>query len=267
MSLTIGDVVAALEERYPAHRAEAWDRSGLLVGDASEPLTGVALSLDPSATAIKAAREAGANLLLTHHPAFLKSPDPITAGPGARGIAYLAAREGVALACAHTNLDRDPRAQETLPDALGLNVLEPLERSSLLMSKITTFAPGNSAQTLIAAMTAAGAGRVGEYEGASYTVEGEGQFTPGSLAHPAIGTAGHPTATPETRIETVCAPALTGAVLAAARAAHPYEEPLIIATEVAIARGEHRLGRVSEPASPMTLGKLVSHAEIGRAHV
>jgi hypothetical protein len=43
------------------------------------------------------------------------------------------------------------------------------------------------------------------------------------------------------------------AVVSAARENHPYEEPLITVTEVSIARGDARMGRVSELPEPVTL--------------
>jgi dinuclear metal center YbgI/SA1388 family protein len=257
---TVADIARVIAERYPVERAEPWDRVGLLVGDPSAPVQGVALSLDPSVAAIDAAVAAGANVLVTHHPAFLTAPERILAGPGARGVAFHAARMGVALVCAHTNLDRDPVAQETLPAALGLVSVGPLERSEMPMAMVTAFVPPLSAEAVISAMRAAGAGRIGQYAGCSFSAPGEGRFTPGSQTHPAIGSPGEPSSAEEVRVEMVCAPGDVSRVMEAACASNPYEEPLVTASQVTISRDDYRLGRVSELSPPMTLQELAARA-------
>lgn len=48
------------------------------------------------------------------------------------------------------------------------------------------------------------------------------------------------------------------AVVSAARRSHPYEEPLITVAEVRIARGEARMGRVSELRASVTLSEFAA---------
>lgn len=133
LSATIGDLERALLERFPAEDAEDWDRTGLLVGDPAKPIAGVAVALDPTIDAIEAAVRAGANVLLTHHPAFLNPPDSfkpassvaLSSGAGV----YSAIKHNVALMNFHTALDVSPAAQQMLPGLLGLafaRVVEPL---------------------------------------------------------------------------------------------------------------------------------------------
>ena len=75
------------------------------------------------------------------------------------------------------------------------------------------------------ALAAAGAGRIGNYTEAAFTVDGTGQFRPGPGSNPTIGAVGALEQVPETRIEMVAPRRLRAAVVAALRAAHPYEEP------------------------------------------
>ena len=62
----------------------AYDNSGILV-DCGREITGILFSLDCSLRAVAAAKEAGAELLVTHHPAIyaplkrLGQDDPVTA--------------------------------------------------------------------------------------------------------------------------------------------------------------------------------------------
>ena len=136
-NMTIGGLEKALLKEFPAEDAEKWDRTGLLVGERSLPVTRVAVALDATPAAVAAAAEAGANVLLTHHPAFLEAPDGFAPeasaleSPGA--VVWAAIRNQVALIDFHTALDVSPAAARVLPGMLGLKFTlrfaEPLEGS------------------------------------------------------------------------------------------------------------------------------------------
>lgn len=122
---TIGSLEAALLRKFPAEDAEGWDRTGLVVGERALPLTKAALALDPTPRAIEEAARAGVNVLITHHPPFISSPDSFAPesspalSPGA-GV-WAAIRCGVALMCFHTALDVSSQAAKVLPGMLGLD--------------------------------------------------------------------------------------------------------------------------------------------------
>ena len=118
---------------------------------------------------------------------------------------------------------------------------------------MTVFTPRDAADAVLEAMRCAGAGRVGEYSGASFSTQGVGAFVPRAGARPYTGVPGEPSTAEEARLEVVCSPGHLAGVLAAARAAHPYEEPLIVVADAGIDRGAARLGRLSELREPVTL--------------
>ncbi|TLM79482.1 MAG: Nif3-like dinuclear metal center hexameric protein [Actinobacteria bacterium] len=241
---TVRDLVAAIDARTPFAWAEDWDRVGLLAGDGAAPLTRAYVTLDPSPGAVALATGAGANVLVTHHPAYLTAPAPVAAASGPQATVVAALAAGVALVAAHTNLDRDPAGADSLPRALGLVPREPLESGTQPVSRITVFCPPDAADRVAGAMTAAGAGRIGLYADCSFAAPGEGRFLGLAGARPAVGVPGAPECADEVRVETVCPPDRAGAVAAAARAVHPYEEPLIVVDAASISRGAARLGRV-----------------------
>jgi hypothetical protein len=93
--------------------------------------------------------------------------------------------------------------------------------------KIVVFVPEADGERVRAAMGAAGAGRIGNYDYCCFTTTGIGRFRPTAGATPSIGEVGRFEAVAEERIETLCAEDRLKDVLAAIRHAHPYEEPAI----------------------------------------
>ncbi|WP_035982161.1 NIF3 1 [Bradyrhizobium sp. STM 3843] len=93
--------------------------------------------------------------------------------------------------------------------------------------KIVVYVPEAQGDAVRAAMGAAGAGWIGNYDYCSFTVKGIGRFRPLAGANPTIGAVGRLEAVEEERIETVCAKDRLRDALQAIRTAHPYEEPAI----------------------------------------
>ena len=93
------------------------------------------------------------------------------------------------------------------------------------MFKLCVYIPVSHLEPVKQALFAAGAGRIGDYDSCCWQVKGEGQFRPLDGSQPFIGQTGEVEPVAEYRVETVCADEVVDNVLAAMRAAHPYEEP------------------------------------------
>lgn len=137
MRMTIGELEEHLLGKYSAQDAEPWDRTGLLVGDPNALITGVAVALDPTIPAVVAAKEAGCNVLLTHHPAFLQPPESFLPGPSVAAqpgaLVAAALQNDVALMNFHTALDMNEEGLMAMPNALGLEyvrTVQPLDGAS-----------------------------------------------------------------------------------------------------------------------------------------
>jgi hypothetical protein len=93
--------------------------------------------------------------------------------------------------------------------------------------KLVWFVPAEALDATRDAVFGAGAGRIGNYERCSWYTEGTGTFVAGEGAHPAVGEgeSGREERVAELRVETVVPDDGVEAVVAALRAAHPYEEP------------------------------------------
>jgi hypothetical protein len=101
------------------------------------------------------------------------------------------------------------------------------------MDVLVFYSPVDSTKDVLAAVFAAGAGAIGDYTECAWFVEGTGQFRPGPGANPAIGAVGNLERLPEHRVEVTVPKPLRQQVVAALRAAHPYEEPAFHVIEAA----------------------------------
>lgn len=93
------------------------------------------------------------------------------------------------------------------------------------MYKLCFYVPLTHLELVKAAVFAAGAGRIGNYEHCCWQIEGTGQFRPLPGADPTIGSIDRLEKVAEYRVDMVCTESCVEAVIEALRAAHPYEEP------------------------------------------
>jgi hypothetical protein len=91
--------------------------------------------------------------------------------------------------------------------------------------KLVVFVPREALDPVREALFAAGAGRIGDYERCSWYAEGTGTFLGGDGTSPSVGSPGREQRVAELRLETVFPADRQNEVVAALRAAHPYEEP------------------------------------------
>ncbi|WP_031508426.1 Nif3-like dinuclear metal center hexameric protein [Streptomyces megasporus] len=123
----LSDVIAALDDLWPPERAEQWDAVGTVCGDPDAEVNRVLIAVDPVQEIADEAVELGADLLLTHHPLYLRGTDTVWAGTFKGRVVHTLIRNDVALHVAHTNADRaDPGVSDALAGAIGLRIVAPL---------------------------------------------------------------------------------------------------------------------------------------------
>lgn len=87
------------------------------------------------------------------------------------------------------------------------------------------YVPVADTDAVIQALSAAGAGQIGNYSECAFVSPGRGQFRPLEGASPTIGEVGALEYVEENRVELTYPAPLRADVVAALRRAHPYEEP------------------------------------------
>lgn len=129
---TVGQVIQLIESLYPPALAESWDRVGLIVGGRNRPVRKILLAVDPVPATVGEALRGGFDLLLTHHPLYLRGTSFVSEDdPKGRMVADLI-RGDCALYNAHTNADVAPDGvAEALARLVGLAELRPLVPSAV----------------------------------------------------------------------------------------------------------------------------------------
>ncbi|WP_055568454.1 Nif3-like dinuclear metal center hexameric protein [Streptomyces atriruber] len=123
----LSEVIAALDALWPAELAESWDAVGTVCGDPEAEVSRVLFAVDPVQEIADEAVALGAQLLVTHHPLYLRGTTTVAASTFKGRVVHDLIKHDVALHVAHTNADRaDPGVSDALAGALDLRVVRPL---------------------------------------------------------------------------------------------------------------------------------------------
>ncbi len=108
MSVTVREIIAAIEEAAPLALREQWDNCGLIIGSSDAECSGVMLCLDVTPEVIAEAVAAKCNLVVSHHPLIFKGVKEINDFT-LQGRAIIdALKADIAVYSAHTSLDNAP---------------------------------------------------------------------------------------------------------------------------------------------------------------
>ncbi|MCL3777948.1 MULTISPECIES: Nif3-like dinuclear metal center hexameric protein [unclassified Actinomyces] len=129
--LTVADVVDILRRAAPPELAEPWDSNQLICGDPAETVRTVLLAVDPLPPVVDEAIETGVDMVITHHPLFLRGTDHVSATTAKGRSIHRLIRAGIALANAHTTWDCAAGGNaDALATAVGLTSTTVLSPSS-----------------------------------------------------------------------------------------------------------------------------------------
>lgn len=139
--MKLREVYERIDALYPKKLSDDYvaqyggrDNSGILI-DPGKEISGAVFSLDFSMGAIAFAKERGANLLVTHHPAIFFPISNMRAGDPLGARLLTAAAEEIGVISMHLNLDcAEGGIDESLALAAGakgeIRICEPLEKAA-----------------------------------------------------------------------------------------------------------------------------------------
>ena len=94
---TLAEILGLIEGWYPPHTADDWDRVGLICGDPSEGVERILLAVDPVQVVAAEAVEHHADLLIVHHPLYLRGTSSVAATDPKGRVVHSLLRAGCAL--------------------------------------------------------------------------------------------------------------------------------------------------------------------------
>ena len=263
-------ILTALQALAPHNLAEPWDQVGLHVGDPGTRIDRALLCIDLTEAVLDEAVTHKAQLIVAYHPPIFKPLTRLTMADPKQRIILRAARKGIAIYSPHTALDAaEGGVNDWLASGLGAGEVQTIKPSALAEGantgfKVVTFVPTEAADKVRSAVCHAGAGRIGDYEGCSFSGPGEGTFKGGEATSPTIGKAGRFERVPELRLELPVPADRLAEVVTALRETHPYEEPAFdIYPLQTPPSGEMRTGqgRVLTLDKPVSLTTLVNRTK------
>lgn len=125
---TVQSVINSLEQLAPRALAQPWDNVGLMTGEANAAVTKILTTLDVDETVVEEAASIGADMILSHHPLIFSPLKSVTDATYEGRCILRAARCGIAIFSAHTNLDAAPGGtNDYLAKLYGLQNVQTLD--------------------------------------------------------------------------------------------------------------------------------------------
>ena len=223
--MKINDIISFLESQAHPSLQEQYDNAGLITGNAAWECTGIICSLDATEEVVKEAIEKKCNLIVAHHPIIFGGLKKINGKNYVEKTVITAIKNDIAVYAVHTNLDNVLHGVSgKMAAMLGLQNVSVLALKDNTLKKLFTFAPVDKAEQVRNAIFTAGGGHIGNYSECSFNAEGTGTFKGGEGTNPYVGETGKLHQEKEIKIEVVIPAYLESRVVAAMKAAHPYEE-------------------------------------------
>lgn len=123
-----GYIAEAIEAFAPLYLQENWDNSGFCIGDAGSEVSSAIVGVDCTEELMKEALEAGADMVITHHPLIFEGLKKISQSTATGRTVMSAVKNGITVYACHTNMDKViGGVSGTAAAALGLKDVKVLE--------------------------------------------------------------------------------------------------------------------------------------------
>lgn len=127
LNARVADLVAACEKAWPRSGAEEWDNIGLQVGQTSQRLARVLLTVDVVSQTVEQAVSGDYDAVVSHHPLILRGIQTVAESTYKGRLIAELIRNDVALLAMHTNADVvADGVSDVLAQALGLQDVTPI---------------------------------------------------------------------------------------------------------------------------------------------
>lgn len=217
--------IAELDKIFSLPLAEDYDNVGLLCGNKDREVTGILVCHDALENVVDEAIQNHLNLIVCFHPIIFSGLKSLTGKNYVERSFIKAIENKIAIYAIHTAFDNHyDGVNAMISKKLGLknrNILMPKNNQ---LKKLEVYIPGDYTEIVKNALFNAGAGHLGYYDECSFQLRGHGNFRPMEGSNPFSGKIGVRENGEEDLISVILEDYKLNTVLAAMKAAHPYEE-------------------------------------------
>ena len=119
--MLLREIINSIESVAPRSAQEAWDNSGMQVGDTGRDIRSVLLTTDVTTDVVNEAIMHGCDLIISHHPLLFHGLKQVCGQTPQARVVEMAIKHDIAIYSAHTNLDSVVGGINTrLADKLGV---------------------------------------------------------------------------------------------------------------------------------------------------
>lgn len=131
MAKNLAQLIEVFESLWPISGAEEWDKPGLALGNPRSTISKALLSVDVTMDVLEEAKALGAELVISHHPPFLRGLNFLSEDTLKGELATYSIENAIAVYSAHTNADIvQGGVSDVFAKALGIQSARPLLESA-----------------------------------------------------------------------------------------------------------------------------------------
>jgi len=256
----IAQIISFLESTAPPSLQEHYDNAGLITGNADWECHGIICSLDATEEVVKEAIAKNCNLVVAHHPIVFGGLKKINGKNYVEKAIISAIKNDIAIYAIHTNLDNVLYGVNgKMAARIGLQDVSILLAKDNTLKKLFTFVPADQTEKVRNAIFESGGGQIGNYNECSFNAEGTGTFKAGKGTDPYVGNIGELHHEKEIKVEVIIPAHLEGKIVAAMKAAHPYEEVAYDVVGLSNRHPQIGSGIIGQLAQPMKEDEFLGH--------
>ena len=223
--MTIQKVITEIEKHIAISQAEDFDNVGLLCGLPERNVSGILVCHDALENIVEEAIHRNCNLIVCFHPIIFSGLKSLTGKNYVERAVLKAIENKVAIYAIHTAFDNDFHGVNAgICNLLGLKNLKILQPKKDNLKQLNVYVPNDHSENVKEALFSAGAGNIGFYDECSFKIEGKGTFRPIEGSSPFSGEQNIRENADEAMISVIFESFKQNQIVAAMKAAHPYEE-------------------------------------------
>ena len=253
MSIRVKEIVDLINQYAPNELSFQWDNTGLLIGELSNQVRHVLVTLDVTEKIIDYAIENNFDMIVSHHPFIFK---PIKKINDPNIIKLI--KHSVSVFAAHTNLDLVKKGVNfALAKKLNLKNLNFINQNTDIdFFHISVFIPIDYVEAVKKAVFNNGGGVFGDYQHCSSEHSVDAQFMPHDHAKPFFGSLNNIEKAKEIKLEFFADSIKLKNIINAIHNCHPYETPTYTINKLQQNSPNYGLGLFGDLENKMTLREL-----------